>query len=157
MKKESGVIVLISSRKHDAFSLPQIIPPSLTPSALVRSHILVLPTSALGMASSRHRFQFHCFARQSSDKLQDASDVGASGAATLLQRYGTLEAALAAGRFPTQDEGLRLFKSIATMNRKAPLPSLRSQKPTWGKAAALAYKWELNQLAGRLEELASKS
>ena len=83
--------------------------------------------------------------------------VGASGAATLLQRYGTLEAALAAGRFPTQDEGLRLFKSIATMNRKAPLPSLRSQKPTWSKAAALAHKWELNQLAGRLEELASKS
>jgi DNA polymerase-1 len=39
------------------------------------------------------------------------------------------------------------------MNKKAPLPSLRSQKPTWRKAAALAREWELNQLAGRLEEL----
>jgi hypothetical protein len=42
------------------------------------------------------------------------------------------------------------------MNRKAPLPSLRQQKPTWRKAAALARKWELNQLAGRLEELGSR-
>jgi hypothetical protein len=39
------------------------------------------------------------------------------------------------------------------MNKKTPLPSLRSQKPTWRKAAALAREWELNQLAGRLEEL----
>jgi DNA polymerase-1 len=92
-----------------------------------------------------------------SDKLPGAAGVGASGAATLLQRYSTLEAALGAGRFPAQAEGLRLFKSIATMNRKAPLPSLRSQKPTWSEAAALAHTWELKQFAGRLEELASKS
>ena len=42
---------------------------------------------------------------------------------------------------------------IATMNRKAPLPSLRSQKPTWDRAAELARTWELNQLARRLEEI----
>ena len=90
-----------------------------------------------------------------SDKLPGASGVGASGAATLLQRYGTLEAALTAGRFPAQADDLRLFRSIATMNPKAPLPSLRSQKPTWSKAAALARNWELNQLANRFEELAA--
>ena len=89
------------------------------------------------------------------DKLPGALGVGVSGAATLLQHYGTLEAALAAGRFPKQAESLRLFRSIARMNRKAPLPNLRSQKPTWSKAAALARKWELNQLASRLEELTS--
>lgn len=38
-----------------------------------------------------------------------------------------------------------LYRSVATMNRKAPPPSLRSQKPTWDKAAELA-QWELNQL-----------
>jgi hypothetical protein len=38
-----------------------------------------------------------------------------------------------------------------------PLPSLRNQKPTWSKAATLARKWELKELAGRLEELASES
>jgi peptidoglycan hydrolase-like amidase len=37
----------------------------------------------------------------------------------------------------------------------SPLPSLRSQKPTWNKAAALARNWELNQLAKRLEEFAA--
>ena len=88
-----------------------------------------------------------------SDKLPGAPGVGPTGAATLLQRYGTLEAALTAGRFPTAAESLRLFRAIATMNRRAPLPSLRSQKPTWHKAAALAQEWELNQLASRLEEL----
>ena len=92
-----------------------------------------------------------------SDKLPGAPGVGAAGAATLMQRYGTLEAALAAGRFPAQAEDLRLFRSIATMNPKAPLPSLRSQKPTWSKAAALARNWELNQLAKRLEVATSSA
>jgi exodeoxyribonuclease III len=88
-----------------------------------------------------------------SDKVPGAPGVGATGAATLLQRYGSLEAALAAGRFPAIAETLRLYRSIATMDKKAPLPSLISQKPTWNKVAALAKEWELNQLARRLEEL----
>ena len=91
-----------------------------------------------------------------SDKVPGAPGVGAIGAATLLQRYGTLEAALAAGRFPAQAENLRLYRSIATMNKKAPLPSLQNQKPSWDKAAVLARRWELQQLAGRLEELGSR-
>ena len=87
--------------------------------------------------------------------MPGAPGVGATGAATLLERYGTLEAALAAGRFPAQAENLRLYRSIATMNKTAPLPSLRSQKPTWDMAAALAREWELKQLTRRLEELGS--
>jgi exodeoxyribonuclease-3 len=92
-----------------------------------------------------------------SDKLPGVPGVGASGAATLLERYGSLDAALAAGRFPTLADRLRLFRDIATMDRKAPLPMLRAQKPSWAKAAALARDWELNQLAGRLEDLAAES
>jgi hypothetical protein len=72
-----------------------------------------------------------------------------------LRRYGTLEKALKAGRFSGHAERLRLFRSIATMDRKARLPRLPDQKPTWEEAAALARKWELKQLAGRLEELAA--
>jgi DNA polymerase-1 len=71
-----------------------------------------------------------------------------------LRKYGSLDAILKAGRFAQQAENLRLFRSIATMNRKARLPRLADQKPTWAKAAALAREWELKQLAGRLEELA---
>ena len=89
-----------------------------------------------------------------SDKLPGAPGVGATGAATLLRKYGSLAAILKAGRFAKQAEDLRLFRSIATMNRKAPLPPLADQMPDWGRAAALARKWQLKQLADRLDELA---
>jgi len=71
-----------------------------------------------------------------SEKVPGAPRCGRDG--SRIERYGGLEAALKAGRFP------------ATMDRKAPIPILRSQKPTWEKAAALVRKWGLNQLADRL-------
>jgi hypothetical protein len=43
------------------------------------------------------------------------------------------------------------------MDKKAPLPKIAAQAPTWREAAALARKWQLNQLAGRLEEMARKT
>jgi len=89
-----------------------------------------------------------------SDKLPGAPGVGANGAAALLRQYSNLDSILEAGRFAKQAQELRLYRSIATMNRKAPLPRISDQKPTWQKAAALAREWELNQLAGRLEALA---
>jgi exodeoxyribonuclease-3 len=89
-----------------------------------------------------------------SDKLPGAPGVGAAGAAALLRKYGNLDAILNAGRFPQQAENLKLFRAIATMNRKARAPRVADQKPTWPTAAALAREWELKQLAGRLEELA---
>jgi DNA polymerase-1 len=89
-----------------------------------------------------------------SDKLPGAPGVGAQGAAALLRRYGSLAAILKAGRFARIADDLRLYRAIATMNRKAPLPSLTRQKPTFAKAAALARKWQLRQLASRLEEMA---
>jgi len=70
-----------------------------------------------------------------------------------LRQYGSLAAILKAGRFAKQAEDLRLFRSIATMDRKAPLPRVSDQRPNWGRAAVLARKWELKQLAGRLEDL----
>jgi DNA polymerase-1 len=89
-----------------------------------------------------------------SDKLPGAPGVGALGAAALLRRYGSLDAILKAGRFARIADDLRLYRAIATMNKKAPLPSLAGQKPTFAKAVALARKWQLRQLAGRLEEMA---
>ena len=89
-----------------------------------------------------------------SDKLPGAAGVG-PGAADLLQKHGSLENALKAGRFPTQAADLRLFRSIATMDAKAPLPRVTDQTPTFDKAAALARTWDLNKLAERLDELAS--
>ena len=89
-----------------------------------------------------------------SDRLPGARGVGAKGAALLLRSYGTLEQALAAGRFPAQAQDLRLYRSIATMDASAPLAPVPDQTPTWAAASALAREWELNQLADRLAQLA---
>ena len=89
-----------------------------------------------------------------SDKIPGARGVGAKGAATLLQKFGSLEAALKQGHFKGQEEDLRLYRSIATMDRKAPLPKVGVQKPTWSRAAAIARDWQLNNLADRIEQVA---
>jgi exodeoxyribonuclease-3 len=154
-EERRGGTVLVASGDRDTFQLASDRTTVLYP---VRAGEM----ARVGPAEVRERYgvdpeqvpDFIALRGDASDKVPGAPGVGATGAATLLQRYGSLEAALKAGRFPAIAETLRLYRSIATMNRKAPLPSLRSQKPTWGKAAALARKWELNQLAGRLEELA---
>ncbi|MBV9289782.1 MAG: hypothetical protein JO288_18550 [Hyphomicrobiales bacterium] len=87
-----------------------------------------------------------------SDKLPGAQGVGPARAAQLLRRYGTLEGVLDAGFFRTQAEALRLFRSIATMDASAPLPSLADRAPNWAAAASLARDWAFNQLADRLAE-----
>jgi DNA polymerase-1 len=89
-----------------------------------------------------------------SDKIPGARGLGAAGAAALLRRYGTLEAALRAGRYSAYADKLRLYRSIATMDSKAPLPPLRDQRPGWSSAAEFAEQLGLNQLAKRLNELA---
>ena len=92
-----------------------------------------------------------------SDRIPGAKGVGPKGAAALIRKYGSLDKLLVDGRFAVQAEELRLYRSIATMDRSAPLPSLKNQTPTWAKASALARDWELNRLADRLAELAQKS
>jgi DNA polymerase-1 len=92
-----------------------------------------------------------------SDGIPGAKGVGAIGAANLLGHFATLEEAFAAGRFSAQADDLRLYKKIATMDAKAPLPRFGDMKPTWAKAAALISEWGLNALAGRLEKLAEET
>ncbi len=90
-----------------------------------------------------------------SDKIPGAKGVGAVTAASLLKKYGTLEAALADGKFASEAEALRLYRRIATMVRDLKLPPTPSAPPDWASGAALARKWELNGLADRLEKLAA--
>ena len=153
-KKSAAVPLLIASGDRDTFQLASDRTTILYP-------IRAGEMARIGPDEVRARYgvdpaqvpDFIALRGDPSDKLPGAPGVGATGAATLLQRYGTLEAALAAGRFPAQAENLRLYRSIATMDKKAPLPSLRNQKPTWRRAADLAGRWQLKQLAGRLDEL----
>jgi 5'-3' exonuclease len=87
-----------------------------------------------------------------SDRLPGAPGLGAQGAAALIRQYGSLAALLKAGRFAKRAKDLKLYRSIATMDKKAPLPKIAARAPTRHKAAALTRKWQLNQLASRREE-----
>src|SRR5262249_10574782 len=154
-EERRGGTALIASGDRDMFQLASARTTILYP---VRAGEM----ARIGPAEVRERYgvdpqqvpDFIALRGDPSDRLPGAPGLGADGAAALLRKYGTLDAVLSAGRFAAFADRLRLFRSIATMDRGAPLPSLPSQRPTWEKAAALAREWELNQLAGRLEELA---
>jgi DNA polymerase I len=88
-----------------------------------------------------------------SDKLPGARGIGPKKAAELLRQYGTLDAALADGRFSAEAEDLRLFRRIATMDASAPLPPLRDTTPTWAEASSFLDRLGLGAVAGRVAEL----
>jgi DNA polymerase-1 len=90
-----------------------------------------------------------------SDKIPGAKGVGPWTAASLLTRYGTLEAALADGRFAAEAENLRLYRRLATMDAKAALPPLPDQTPNWSAAAKLTQDWGLRALSERLAGLSA--
>ena len=89
-----------------------------------------------------------------SDKIPGAPGVGPKKAADILKQHGSLAQALADGRFPQIADELLLYRDIATMDAKAPLPKLADTAPDWKRAAAHASELGLGNLAGRLESLA---
>jgi DNA polymerase I len=150
-------VVVIASGDRDSFQLAS---PNTTILYPQRGGAMI----RIGPAEVRTRYgvepsqvpDFIALRGDSSDNIPGAPGVGAKGAAALLKRYGSFERLLADGRFPAYREQLQLFRSIATMDPKAPIPPLRNQNPTWAQAAALAKQWKLDQLAGRLARLAEE-
>ena len=146
--------VLVASGDRDAFQLASDATTILHP-------VKAGDMARIGPAEVRERYgiepgqvpDFIALRGDPSDKLPGARGVGPKGAAALLQRYGTLEQALADARLVDQAEALKLYKRIATMDPTAPLPALDDQSPTWATAASLARDWELNALARRFDEL----
>jgi len=121
------------------------------------------PLARIGPAEVRERYgvepeqvpDFIALRGDPSDKLPGAAGVGPKKAADVLRQYGSLEAALEAGRFSAEAEDLRLYRRIATVDASAPLPPLNDQIPTWAEASAIAREWGLNGLADRLAKLAA--
>ena len=85
-----------------------------------------------------------------SDRLPGAPGVGPKKAADLLRQYGSLEDAIAAGRFAAIAEDLRLYRRIASLDASAPLPPLRDQTPSWAEASSLLSAWGMNAVAERV-------
>jgi DNA polymerase-1 len=153
-----GGTATVATSDRDAFQLASERTTILQP---VRG---VSELARIGPAEVRERYgvdpeqvpDFIALRGDPSDRLPGARGVGPKTAADILAQYGSLEAALAEGRFAAQAEELRLFRRIATLDASAPLPSLADQSPTWAEASALADSWGLGNLAGRLEALAAE-
>jgi DNA polymerase I len=156
-EEKLGGTALVASGDRDAYQLASARTTILQP-------IRAGEMARIGPTEVRQRYgiepkqvpDFIAIRGDASDRIPGAAGIGAIGAAALLRTYGSLEKALAAGRFAAQAEKLRLYRVIATMDKTAPLPPLRNQKATWAKAALLAREWQLNKLAERLQALAAK-
>lgn len=156
-EERRGGTAVVASGDRDAFQLASKATTILQP-------LRAGEMARIGPAEVRERYgvdpkqvpDFIALRGDPSDKLPGAKGIGPKGAAKLLDRYGTLEAALADERLAAQAKQLRIYRSIATMDAAAPIPPLKDQTPTWTKAAALAGEWELNRLADRLAALATQ-
>jgi DNA polymerase I len=151
--------VLVATSDRDAFQLAServtILQPTRGVSELAR----------IGPAEVRERYgvdpdqvpDLIALRGDPSDKLPGARGIGPKKAADLLAQYGSLEAALADGRFAAEAEDLRLFRRIATMDASAPLPPLAATSPAWAEASSFLERLGLDGVAGRVGELASST
>jgi exodeoxyribonuclease III len=153
-EERRGGTTLVASGDRDTFQLA-------SPATTILFPVRAGEMARIGPAEVRERYgvdpkqvpDFIALRGDPSDKLPGAPGVGPKGAADLIRRYGSLEAMLAAGRFPAQAEMLRLFRSIATMDPSAPLPPIEDHQPSWANASDLARAWDLNRLADRLAKM----
>jgi len=149
----SGPLAIVTSDR-DAF---QLVSERVTVLQPVRG---VSELARIGPAEVRARYgvepgqvpDFIALRGDPSDRIPGAPGVGAKTAANLLGQFGTLEAALEAGRFGAIAADLRLYRSIARMDADAPLPELGPQRPDWSGAEAKARELGLDALAARLSE-----
>ena len=152
-----GIVVVVTSDR-DAFQL-------VTDRVLVLQPVKgVSELATIGPAEVRERYgvdpaqvpDFIALRGDPSDKIPGAPGIGPKNAATILNQHGSLEGALAAGRFPEIADDLRLYRRIATMDPGAPLPKLGLTRPDWAGAAAHAETLGLGALSRRLAERAAQ-
>ena len=148
--------VLVATSDRDAFQLVSDRVTILQPAKGVSE------LSRIGPAGVRERYGVEpeqvpdliALRGDPSDKLPGARGIGPKKAADILREYGSLEGALAAGRFEAEAEDLRLYRRIAAMDASAPLPPLEDQSPTWAGASSFVKQLGLDGLAKRLGSLA---
>ena len=155
-EEERGGTAVVVTSDRDSFQLASEQTTILTPTRGVSQ------LARIGPAEVRERYgvepkqvpDFIALRGDPSDRIPGAPGVGPKKAAELLAQYGSLEEALAAGRFPTIAEDLRLYRRIATLDASAPLPPLEDQSPAWAEASSIFRDWGMNALAERLAERA---
>lgn len=157
-EETAGGNALVATSDRDAFQLASARTTILQP---VRGE----EPARIGPAEVRERYgvdpeqvpDFIALRGDPSDRIPGARGVGEKGAAELLTQYRSLEVMLGEGRFAAEAEALRLFRTLATLDRSAPLPPLPDAPPDWAAAAACARELGSDGLAARLEEAASST
>ncbi len=148
--------VLVATSDRDAF---QLVSDRVTVLQPVKG---VSELARIGPAQVRERYgvdpeqvpDFIALRGDSSDRIPGAPGIGPKSAAKVLGAFGTLEAALEAGKFESLADDLRLYRRIATMDAGAPLPRLAETPPDWARAEAFARELGVNGLARRIAERA---
>ncbi len=154
----NGTALIVTSDR-DAF---QVVNESVT---LLRPQKGVSVLERVGPAEVREAYgvdpaqvcDFIALRGDPSDRIPGARGIGPVKAAALLAQFGSLEGALAAGRFEAEAEALRLYREIATMRVDAPLPELSDTSLEWGRAVQWASESGLDALVNRLRENAPGS
>ena len=157
-EEEAGRPTLVLTSDRDMFQLATELTTILQPTRGVGE------LARVGPAEVRERYavepaqvpDFIALRGDPSDRIPGARGVGPKKAAEVLRAFGTLEAALEAGRFSAEAEDLRLYRRIATLDADAPLPPLDGRDPDWAAGAELAERWGLRRLSERLAGLAGR-
>jgi DNA polymerase-1 len=146
--------VVVTTSDRDAF---QLVSERVTILQPVKG---VTELTRVGPAEVRERYgvepeqvpDFIALRGDPSDKIPGAPGVGPKKAADVLKQHGSLAQAIADGRFPQLADDLLLYRDIATMDAKAPLPKLKATPPDWARAADHAKELGLGALEKRLRE-----
>ena len=157
-EEKRGGTAVIASGDRDAFQLA-------SGSTTILHPVRAGEMARIGVAEVRERYgvdpeqvpDFIALRGDPSDKIPGAKGIGPQGAANLLRRYRTLEDLLADGMLSGQAKTLRLYRRIATMDAKAPIPRLIDTAPDWKKGGALAEEWGLKALAKRVKSLMGRN
>jgi DNA polymerase-1 len=158
-EERRGGTVLVATSDRDAFQLASARTTILMP---IRG---ISELARVGPDEVRERYgvepeqvpDFVALRGDPSDRLPGAPGVGPKKAAEVVCKYGSLAAALAAGRFASCREELLLYRRIATLDASAPLPPVDDHSPTWAEASTFAKELGLNQLSERLAARADAS
>jgi 5'-3' exonuclease len=158
-ERKRGGAVLVATSDRDAFQLAGADVTILQPLRGVSSLARIGPDEVVERygVEPAQVVDFIALRGDPSDRIPGARGVGPKTAASLLGTYGSLDAMLEAGRFSAEADMLRLYRRVATLDAKAPLPKLVDREPDWAAGAAAASELGLGVLAGRLEEAARSS
>jgi 5'-3' exonuclease len=156
VEEATGGTALVATSDRDAFQLA-------TERTTILQPVRGESPARIGPAEVRERYgvdphqvvDFIALRGDPSDRIPGARGIGPKRAAELLAQFPSLEAMLEEGRFGAEADALRLYRKLATLDRRAPLPPLPDKTPDWAQAAVSASDFGLAGLARNFQEAAS--